>query len=47
MSEAVPVKVTPVMDALFTVTTAVAGLNVYPERLGATIYDPFAKPVKV
>jgi hypothetical protein len=33
--------------APLTVTAWLAGLNVYPLRLGVTVYDPSTKPVKV
>ncbi len=45
--DAVEVKLTPVWLAPLIVTLALAGLNVYPERLGVTVYVPFARPLKV
>jgi len=41
------VKFTPVFDAPFIDTEAVAGLNVNPDAPGATMYEPFGKPVKL
>lgn len=41
------VKLTPVLDAPFIVTEAVLGLNVEPDVLGATMYEPFGNPVKL
>jgi hypothetical protein len=44
---AVAVKVAAVTFAPLTVTATLTGLNVYPLRLGVTVYDPFANPVKL
>jgi hypothetical protein len=43
----VAVKFGTVAFAPLTVTAWLAGLNVYPLRLGVTVYDPFANPVKL
>jgi hypothetical protein len=37
-----PVREAPLMD-----TDAVEGENVYPDWLGVTTYEPFARPVNV
>jgi hypothetical protein len=43
----VAVKFGTVTFAPLTVTAWLAGLNVYPLRLGVSVYDPSTKPVKV
>jgi hypothetical protein len=44
---AVAVKVGTVTFAPSTVTAAPVGLNVYPARVGVTVYDPFTRPERV
>jgi hypothetical protein len=44
---AVAVKAAAVTFAPLTVTAALTGLNVYPLKLGVSVYDPSTKPVKV
>src|SRR5690349_10343900 len=42
---AVALKLMPAIEAPETDTDAVEGENAYPERLGASTYDPFERPV--
>jgi hypothetical protein len=44
---ATAVKFTPVTGAPLIVTDFVDGVNVDPDALGATTYDPFARPGKL
>jgi hypothetical protein len=41
------VKLTPETEALLMFSSAVEGVNVYPERLGATTYEPLLRPLKL
>lgn len=43
----VPVKFKPVTEAPLTVAEAVEGVNVYPDRLGATTYEPLERLEKL